>query len=627
MRLLTYVGFVAHAVDRGAAYLLWFVPFRVPVALLLAALLAFGAWQSLASAQALEASLPSPAPSSVRAIVGGERPAWIRFDALVSGPFYDSRSYAPEAPIVRYYYVLRDPSDPRLALVARSERLPEQLRRRTIVARVESNPAAVAAALDRLPEPSVEVDPERHLVELPADGATDPPGATPSRLGDAEVVRLTGDFVSSACVSGACPPDAFAYLVTDADAGVVVASPHGPDALPVTVTGIVTTDRFRMTQVLGDTPLAAALAGTEHPTTQLLVEGAAPMLPEVSYVTAVMLGVGAAVLLASRVIGYPIFRRRALKRPVRAAVLAAGEELPLEISGQMPSPHGSVRMDREAGYLSRMPSSEAIRKEWQYWGQPLTELAPALQAALHDRGVHDPGRLMLHSGAESALVALEPPPDGLRLAAGELLTVGGARPAVQLRTGEMNAILSFGSAAQRERALAELDPSAERLPAPAAAPEGGVAALPETGPSTSAPPAEWRLLVCIVFFVLIGIVVAGAGLAGLATLVSGTPGDPIGTAISTLLLVGIGLFLVIIAVGLRNRREWAHVFALNAAGAGVLVALVLAVAQGFCLRPIGPTLQACQPGELLAAGVALAAVAGFGFTLWTILGLRDLFTR
>ena len=69
LRLLALLGSLAHGVDRLVGRLLGFLPFRVPGALLVAALLGVAAWNSMAETDRAMAARPTPIETSVSDLV------------------------------------------------------------------------------------------------------------------------------------------------------------------------------------------------------------------------------------------------------------------------------------------------------------------------------------------------------------------------------------------------------------------------------------------------------------------------------------------------------------------------------------------------------------------------------
>ncbi|MDP9243532.1 MAG: hypothetical protein M3O77_00435 [Chloroflexota bacterium] len=631
-RLPALIGVVAHGVDRAVTALLWFVPFRVPGALLLAALLGFLAWQQTAAANQTLASYPTPRPTTIAAILDGDASGWLRIDGLISGPYLDSRSYTPadQGGIVRYYYIVRDATRSQ-ALVVRSPREAAEIgSARTLLVRIERRREAVAAAVAALNAGSgLSVDADRYLLELPSTeqavaASPTPRAVDPSNVRgeEGQIALFSGSFGPSRRVScGAGEPacrdgTAYEYLVGDGAHGVIVRSPYSPDALPVTLTGVMTPDAFRMQTALENADLARALHGAATLDEQLFSDGVTPPLPEVTFAPAVVLTGIAAFLLISKLVGYPIFRRR--REPAAAgAPLAPGEELRLEISGRVRGAHGTVTLDREPGTLGRLTAVQVARREWQFGGRPLAETG--LEDALDPTSTQP----VLTSGGGSLLLLLDSLTRVLRMTAGQLVTVGATYPSLRLRAPGIDAVLGFEDEVTRARALAEIDPSRPRG-ASLATPTAEMPARPGTvAPEGAADRRPWQLTAVALFFAVSGAGLLAAGLIGL--LPSAEPRHPIAVLLPALVQSAIGCGLALVASGLWRRQEWAREMGLNLGAAGVVASLILAFGETTCLRPLGPTLAACQPGDLVGGLLALIALAGFGLSVWAIVKLRPYF--
>ena len=630
-RLQALIGVVAYGVDRAVAALLWFVPFRTPGALLLAALLGFLAWQQAAAANQTLATYPTPRPTTIGAILDGDVLGWLRIDGLISGPYLDSRAYTPadEVDVVRYYYVVRDPIRPQ-ALVVRSTREAAGIGSgRTLLVRMEKRPDAVAAATAALgAPPPVSVDPDLYLLELPPAEAGPVASPTPRAVGPSDlggrqgqVALFSGSFGSSRQVSceaaeAACRDGtAYEYLATDGERGVIVRSPYPPDALPVTLTGVVTPDAFRMKTVLENANLVAALDGARTlGDGQLFIDGVTPPLPDVTFAPAIVLTGIATLLVLSKLVGYPIFRRR--RAPAAAgSPLAPGEELRLEISGRVRGAHGTASLDREPGTLGRLTASQIARREWQFGGRPLGEAK--------DEDAPDPSSTqpVLSSGGGSLLLRLDSLEGTLRVMTGQLVTVGSSHPSLRLRAPGINAALGFKDDGTHARALAELDPSRPQTAVAADAPAAPAAAA---AGSVSAKRRPWQLSAAAVFFVVAGGGLVVSGLLGL--LPSDEPRHPIAVFLPALVQCAIGSSLAFVASGLWRGHDWAREMGLNLGAVGIVTAAILGFGETTtCLPPVGPTLAPCQAGDLLGGLLAAAALAGFAFSVWAIVRLRDYF--
>ena len=331
-RAAALVGWLAYAIGRLLRGIIWFAPRGVPWALVVAALLGFGAWRSVVDTRATAATLPRPEPVGLADVVDLRAIGWVGTSSIVQGPFLDSSSYG--APVQRWYYLLTDPLDDAVAMVARSPERLEERRLRTIVARVEIDPAAVAGALRGLEAGALRVDPDRYLVELADQRPSALTGetiASPTGRGlEPGQVVLRGSFDEA---REAADGDGWEYLAIDQGRAVVVRSPYAPDALPVDVWGVATTDAVRTEQAAAVPELQEALDGRRLPDTRLLAEGVTPPLTEVSYLPAMVLAALAAIILIGWLVGYPVFRRRPIPDRISSWPLLADDEVTADLYG------------------------------------------------------------------------------------------------------------------------------------------------------------------------------------------------------------------------------------------------------------------------------------------------------
>jgi hypothetical protein len=623
-RLAAVLGGFTHVAAAAARSALWFAPRAIPWGLVVAGLLGVAAWQALEAARSAEAAQPRPLASGLAPVVDGEANGWVALQALVSGPHLDSTAYG--APVLRFYYVLFDPADPAVAMVARSLERLEERRTRTVVVDVRRDPQAVAAALDDLPTEEILVDPDRYLVERAerpsslAEGDIAPPAGLPDPPARAVV---QGDWVAARpvpCSDGeTCPGGrAWEYLVTGPGRGVVVRSPYPPDALPVDVWGVAATDPQRVRQALDLPAVQSAIGDRRHPSARLLADGAAPLTFPVSYVAPIVLGAAAGLLAVGWLLGYPIFVR-GHRAPPPAAPIPVGRSLPVEVDGRILAGARSVWVAGAPGALELLPPSELERREWQY-SLRTGGIPPLADAAA------GPPRLALHSAEGPFLLRLDPAPPGLRVTPGQLHRVRGTRPALRLRAAGVDLIASFRHAGQVSRAMAAIDPGHRLTGADGAAVEdsGDEPNDHESEPSRLDPAAPAVQVAAWAIFVAIGLLVAASGAAGVVGALIGGDRSPL---FGSALVVAVGVGVALIGRGLRDHRDWAWSVGMNVAGVGALAALFLAIASPTCGLWLAPNFVACQAAGPLGALAALLVAAGFGFSLWALAGARALFLR
>ena len=601
-RAVALVGWLAHAVGRLLGGIIWFAPRGAPWAVVIAALLAVGAWRSVEDARATSATQPRPQPVGLADVVDLRAIGWVGTSSIVRGPFLDSITYG--APVQRWYYLLIDPMDDTVALVARSPERLEDRRTRTIVARVEIDPAAVAAAVAGLPAGAVAVDPERYLVELAdrrpsvltGDSIASPTG---SGLQPGEVV-LRGSFVEARQAG-----DGWEYLASDGGRAVVVRSPYPLDALPVDVWGVATTDRVRALQAAAVPELQEALDGRRLPERRLLAEGVTPPLPEASYLPAMIMAALSAVLLIGWLIGYPIFRRQPVPDRISSWPMVPGDEVPADLYGTDRRGSQRIVVDGAPARLALFAPDELERRTWQFALGGAGGIAPA--------PVHAPaaasGVLALASGEGPILVELDPPPDGLRIASGTVVHAGRARPALRIRATGIDLLAAFGSIADRDRAIVAIAP--DRLGAVRDdEPPAREVARPEQTSSAGLPlpvrAAGFVLAAAGGFFVVGGAIGLPDAIGGRSELIPSV----------AQLVVAIGFLTV--ARGVWLRRGWALGVGFNVAWVGAAISAFLIAAAPQCGLWLAPNLAACEAVGPLGSAAALAAAIGLAYAALAI---------
>ena len=597
-RAAALVGWLAHATGRLLGGIIWFAPRGAPWALLIAALLGVGAWRSAEGARATTAGQPRPEPVGLAEVVDLRAIGWVATSSVVRGPFLDSSSYG--APVQRWYYLLLDPLDDAVALIARSAERLEDRRTRTIVARVEADPAAVASALAGLAAGTLTVDPERYLVEVP--------GRRPSVLiGDAVAsptgrglqpgeVALRGSFGEA---SRAADGSGWEYLVSDRGRAVVVRSPYPPDALPVDVWGVATTDRVRAEQAAAVPELQAALGGRRLPDRRLLAEGVTPPLPDVSYLPAMILATLAATLVIGWLTGYPLFRRTPLPAGISSWPMRPGDEVPADLYGT--DRRGSQRtvVDGAPARLALLAPDELERRTWQYGlAEAGLAAAPVLDPAA------GPSVLALSSGEGPILLQLDPAPDDLRLASGALVEAGGSRPALRIRAAGIDLVAAFASVAERDRAVVAIAP--DRL----ASIRDDEPPRPEIERPAPTAAAALALPVRTAGFVLaaVGAIFLAGGASGLPSVIAGRS-----ELIPSVAQLAVGIGFLAVARGVWLRRGWALGVGFNVAWVGAAISAFLIFAAPQCGLWLAPNLAACEAVGPLGSIAALAAAIGLTY--------------
>ncbi len=595
LRVAAMIGYLGHRVDRIIGRLLGFLPFRVPGAVLVASLLIALAWSSAIATNEAIAARPRPLSTSVADLVAEERNAWVEVSGLLSGPHLDNSIYASDdvrylrvldephdhqvihgevlvepgwrrqtiVPltrgdgVTRWFYVLRDPDSTADALVVRSARNAEAIRTRSV--RVTS-----AGTVDGLPLLIEVGDAAQADAEAGVDDVRDDqPTTIRATLHDADEVECSG---GSACVDGV----AWRYRVSDAASPASVAwleSPHAPDALPITLAGVTTTDAVKMRTVLAAEPMRAALAGLRHPTATVLADGVGPILPSASYVVPAVLGGLAGLLILSAAIGYPIFRQERRTQVTPSSRPVVGELIDTELTGTFASLRGGRAPSAAGARVGWLSSAELTRQAWHLHRDV---------AEVHDDRPH----LAILALESNLAIMLEPLRAGLRAVPGSVATTTGIRPALRLTGPGTRAILSFESADDRGRTLHELDPAIDP-------PQSG--SIPARPPRARLVERAWVRPLTAGVLLTAAVAMAVAGLGGL---VSGDA-PPIGVALA---IVGAA-FVLALAAGMLRRHPLAAELLPSVALVAIVGGALLAVASAGCGTWLIPTFEGCSALE------------------------------
>lgn len=607
------VGWLAHSIGRLVASIVWFAPRGIPWALLVSALLMIGAWRSVDGARAIAATQPRPDPVGLADVVDLSATGWVGTSAIVRGPFLDSASYG--APVQRWYYLLIDPDDDRVALVARSTERLEERRTRTIVARVEEDSAAVTSATAERGDAGLTVDPDHYLVELgeqpsvlTGDAVTAPGGG---RLDEARVI-LRGSFGDGRPAVGG---DGWEYLVTDGTRALVVRSPYPPGALPVDIWGVSATDPLRTEQAAAVPALQAELGDRQLPERRLLAEGVTPPLPDISYLPAMLLAALAIIILIGWLIGYPLYRRHPLPARISTWSLLAGDELPVELFGSDRRRGRQTVVDGAPGRVALLAADEVERRSWQFG----LGADGALGQVMAVDEVGEASVVTLSSGEGPILVRLDPGASDIRMTSGTIDRTGGSRPALRLRAPGLDVLAAFASTADRDRAAVAIDPdrgSASRTDAPTPP----AVDHPTRGSGASTLPGPLRAA-AVVLWAVGGLFLVGA-VVGATSLAADSTG-----LVPTLGQAAVGAGFVVVGRGVWLRRGWGEAVGFTLAWIGAAIAAFLVVAAPDCGLWLTPNLVACQAIGPIGSISALAAAIGLGYAALAIRRYASSFVR
>lgn len=466
-RLLAILGSIAHGIRRFFASVLSLVGlgalarWAVPV---LIALLALAALISARDTAAILGSRPDVQETTLADVAAIEDPSgsiWFEFDARMA----QSHLASPTQQGI-FFYLARDPDDPATGLLVRSPLNDAFIRQRVITAELVEDPAVVEAAREALPplESGFDLDTTRYLDEVDAGGEADS-AFLPSQLSEEEAggqFLVSGRVVTPesdrACATdGGCESDdaAWYYYFADPQGGevMVLRSPHPPDSIPVRLQGLFLRDTFDLAPVLdsewyagidADVPTDRALAAGQRP----------PITVPASWVPTIIFAALGLLLLASHLVGYPVFRGRPV--PVAARSMAPGEAIDLEITGRLAREQTSLALDRSPGAIERLTIPDLALRMWRYGLLPRDLSRREAEERFVAESAGESDRLVVHERDQSALVTVARDPTAVRVESGRVHRVSGSAPAVRLRQGGTDTYLTFRDAAARDRAASEI---------------------------------------------------------------------------------------------------------------------------------------------------------------------------
>ena len=475
-RLLALLGSIAYGIRQFVGALLSFVGarslarFAVP---LLIGGLALAAVLTARDTATILASRPTVQDTTLADVAsrgddeGGS--IWFEFDAVV-----DQTHFEAPADLGTFFYLARDPTDPSTGLLVRSAQNDAFIRERVISARLVEDPDVVAAATDALGAlpGAFSVDSTRYLEEV-GDGGQADQAFRPSDLDDEEPgseLLVTGRVVSpeqfSACASddGCEGSDAaWYYYLADPEGGstIILRSPHPPDAQPVRLQGLYQRDTFDLAPVL-DSDWFAAIDAEVSTERAFSADRRPPITVPASWVPTIIYAVLALLLLASLLIGYPVFGAGALPAPARS--LAEGAGIEVEITGKLERLDGSITLARSPGAVERLGIAEIALRMWRYGMLPRDLSRQEAEERYKAEAAGEQDRLVIHERDQSALVTVPRDPSASRIESGRLYRLAGSAPAIRLRLGPTDAYLTTRSAEDRDRAAAEM--LAEASPSP-----------------------------------------------------------------------------------------------------------------------------------------------------------------
>lgn len=471
-RLLALLGVIAHAIRRVLASILSLVGLgglaRFAVPALIVALAALAVLSGRETARILE-SRPEITQSTLAEVAAhpGEGSVWFEFDALI-----DSSNLPTPADLGTFFYLARDPDDPSHGLLVRSPLNDRFFRARVVQGVLTDDTDLVADALARFGElpAGLEVDQARYLDETGRGELTED-AVEPSDLEGLQAGSegpVAGRVVSPADLAlcereGGCDGDdaAWLYLFADANGGsaILLRSPHPPDAVPVRLQGLFLHDSYDLAPVLASPWYAEIDANV--PTDRAFAAGSQPPITVgASWVPTVVFAAIALLLLASQLIGYPVFARAPGPAPRRT--LSPGDKVPVVITGRLSNGRTRVVLDRSPGAVERLPVAELAMLMWRYGMSGELSRREAEERFTREAGA--PDRLVINERDQSAIVLVERGADGATVHAGDLYRVARRSPAVRFRQGASDAFLTLRSADERDRIAAEIAAEAAGTP-------------------------------------------------------------------------------------------------------------------------------------------------------------------
>jgi hypothetical protein len=426
--------------------------------------LALAALISARDTAAILGSRPEVQETTLGEVAALEDPSgsiWFEFDARMA----QSHVASPTQQGI-FFYLARDPEDPGTGLLVRSPLNDAFIRQRVITADLVDDPAVVEAARQALPplESGFDLDTTRYLDEVDAGGEVEA-AFVPSQLDEEEAGgqyliagRVMTPETDSACaIEGGCEGEdaAWYYYLADPQGGdtIVLRSPHPPDSIPVRLQGLFLRDTFDLAPILESEWYAGIDA--EVPTDRALAAGQEPPITvPASWVPTIIFAALGLLLLASHLVGYPVFRGHPVGSAARS--MAPGEAIDLEITGRLAREGSSLALDRSPGAIERLTIPDLALRMWRYGLLPRDLSRREAEERFVAESAGEADRLVVHERDQSALVAVARDPAAVRVESGRVHRVSGSAPAVRLRQPGTDTVLTFRDASARDRAASEI---------------------------------------------------------------------------------------------------------------------------------------------------------------------------
>jgi hypothetical protein len=124
------------------------------------------------------------------------------------------------------------------------------------------------------------------------------------------------------------------------------------------------------------------------------------------------------------------------------------------LHGELPTPHGPIRLRGTPARLEWMDVADVARTKWRYWGAELGDVRRVVEDAVREAG-GEGEQLVIHGQTGSVLWPIDSD-ERLRLEAGEVFLGLRRLPALRVDGGGAAATLTFDRVADRDAAAAAL---------------------------------------------------------------------------------------------------------------------------------------------------------------------------
>jgi len=356
---------------------------------------------------------------------------------------------------ISWYYFLVDPAT-RTGLTIRSERPPTEMFRFETAGTIVEDAAYVKEDLSffsdeqtalefrldpgKFVDATVPVASTTPIIDL-ADGI--PAAGTPVRIAGSRAGTYVTSCSHDADGDGTCEDaevDLWDVAVFDPASGngITVLVDTDPEFSPATFTGMLRHDERSVSEAKSTDGLDFGTLDLDVTDTYLLDADRAPTSAPLAFGVAALLGLLAGLILIGLLGGYLVYRKATGSLPAPATSLGVGERIPLRVTGVLRTGSGLVhvreaRADLVRFQTSGLPAPDALTAEPVEVGSTLI--------------IERLGR------AEGVAVGLG---ELTRLSRGEVVPFGGRRPALRATAGTGRLLVSFDSAFDRDRAVAEL---------------------------------------------------------------------------------------------------------------------------------------------------------------------------